>query len=85
MYNATIYENHTVGDLIGITVVATETGDDGLNHPLTYSIVSGNINGAFTLDPDTGVFTLAHSIDYEMLSVNPISVKVSHVYYLRFY
>lgn len=84
-YNTTIYENHTVGSAIGVTVLATENGDAGLNHPPTYSIVSGNVNGAFSVDEDTGVFTLAHSLDWEALSPNPVMVKVSHnIFYLPF-
>lgn len=75
-YNSTIYENHVVGNDIGVTVLATENGDTGLNDPPTYSIISGNVNGAFSVDENTGVFTLAHSLDWETLSPNPISVKV---------
>lgn len=65
-----------VGNDIGVTVLATENGDTGLNDPPTYSIISGNVNGAFSVDENTGVFTLAHSLDWETLSPNPISVKV---------
>ena len=54
-----------------------ETGDSGLNHPVSYSIVSGNTNGAFQLDEDTGVFTLAYSIDWETLTPNPFNIKVN--------
>ena len=68
-----------VGNDIGVTVLATENGDTGLNDPPTYSIISGNVNGAFSVDENTGVFTLAHSLDWETLSPNPISVKVSIV------
>ena len=75
-YNSTIYENHVVGNDIGVTVLANENGDTGLNDPPTYSIISGNVNGAFSVDENTGVFTLAHSLDWETLSPNPISVKV---------
>ena len=60
-----------------MTVHATETGDGGLSHLLTYSIVSGNTNGAFSVDETSGVFTLAHSVDWETLSPNPIVVIVS--------
>uniref|UniRef100_A0A1X7VA24 Cadherin domain-containing protein n=1 Tax=Amphimedon queenslandica TaxID=400682 RepID=A0A1X7VA24_AMPQE len=75
-YNSTVYENHTIGSEIGITVLATESGDTGLNDPPTYSIISGNVNGAFSLDENTGVFTLAHSLDWETLAPNPIAIKV---------
>ena len=80
-----MYENHTIGDEIGITVLATESGDTGLNDPPTYSIISGNVNGAFSLNENTGVFTLAHSLDWETLAPNPITIKVCVCVYINLY
>ncbi|MDB5385783.1 MAG: protocadherin Fat 4-like, partial [Planctomycetaceae bacterium] len=51
-------ENSAVGTTVG-TVSATDA--DLPAQTLTYSIVSGNASGAFAIDPNTGVITVANS------------------------
>ncbi len=80
-YTATIAETHSVGQAIGVTVLATDSGSDDNNaHVITYSIVEGNTNGAFTIGESDGVMTLASQlgINFEELTPNPITVKVKH-------
>lgn len=78
-YTATILETHTVGTQIGLTVTATESGDIGLNHAITYTITSGNIGGAFAVNETSGEITLANAVDYETLTLgnNPILFTVN--------
>lgn len=80
----TIPENTTVGDSIGVTVHAVPGGSDTLTHVITYSIVGGNPHGAFAIDADTGLMTVASSlgIDYEGIDSHMISVIVSTTEYL---
>ena len=76
-YAATIAENHVVGTPIGVTIVTTEAGDTGLDHPITLSIIGGgNTGGALAVDGSTGVVTLANPVDWETLTPNPIVVMV---------
>lgn len=59
--------------------MASESGDMGLGHTITYTIISGNIGGAFAVNEMSGVMTVANSLDYESLSMadNPIALIVS--------
>ena len=77
-YSATILESHMVDTAIGLTVSATESGDVGLNHTITYAITSGNFGGAFAVNEATGVITLANSVDYETVTPgnNPLVFTV---------
>ena len=80
-YAATIAENHVVGTPIGVTILATEAGDTGLDHPITFSIIGGgNTGGALAVDGSTGVVTLANPVDWETLTPNPIVVMVLYIF-----
>lgn len=59
----TLAENAAAGTLVG-TVVAS---DPDAGQTLSYSIVGGNTNGAFAIDPATGAITVANpaAIDFE--------------------
>ena len=76
---ATILESHAINTGIGLVVSATESGDVGLNHTITYTITSGNFGGAFAVDETTGAITLANSVDYETVNPgnNPLVFMVS--------
>ena len=67
-----------VDTAIGLTVSATESGDVGLNHTITYAITGGNFGGAFSVNEATGVITLANSVDYETVTPgnNPLVFTV---------
>lgn len=42
--------------------------DLGVNSQLTYSVISDWANDVFSLNPQTGVFTLTSKLDYEEVS-----------------
>ena len=63
-------------------MLATEAGDMGLDHPITYSIIGGgNTGGALAVDENTGIVTLANAVDWETLNPNPIVVMVVFLFY----
>ena len=49
--------------------------------PLTYTILSQSVAGAFTIDPDTGEIIVADSslLDYETLATHTVNVQVADV------
>ena len=53
----TLVENAPVQTLVG-SIIAT---DNDFNQTLTYSIVSGNLNNAFTIDPSNGTLKVNNS------------------------
>ena len=56
-----------------ITVRATDK-DIGSNGQITYSIQTGNVNGAFNIDSSLGTIVLARSLDYESLNIYVLDV-----------
>jgi hypothetical protein len=69
----TLNENSPNGTLVG-NVVAS---DPDAGQILTYSIIAGNISGAFAINPATGAITVANSavIDFETHPVFSLTVK----------
>ncbi|NVO20460.1 MAG: T9SS type A sorting domain-containing protein [Bacteroidetes bacterium] len=69
-----VYENLPNGTVLG-TIVASDP-DPG--QTLTYSIASGNINGAFFVNPSNGILTVANSaaLNYEAILTFSLSVVV---------
>lgn len=65
-YSFDIPENAARGSKIG-QVKATDP-DLGLNSQLTYTVISDWANDVFSLNPQTGVFTLTARLDYEEVS-----------------
>jgi len=68
-------ENSSNGTEVG-TVMAT---DENAGQTLTYSITGGNTDGAFAINPQTGVITIVNpdTIDFELHPVFALTVKVS--------
>lgn len=66
-------ENSAAGALVG-TVSAT---DSDAGQTLSYSIVDGNTNGAFAIDPTTGAITVANAaaIDFEATPTFTLTVR----------
>ncbi|KPJ15981.1 Cadherin-related tumor suppressor [Papilio machaon] len=62
-YSFDIPENAARGSVVG-TVAAIDL-DSGPNAQLTYTVVSDWANDVFSLNPQTGVFTLTARLDYE--------------------
>jgi fibronectin-binding autotransporter adhesin len=71
-----IPENSPVGTVVG-GVSATDA--DLPPQTLTYSIIAGNESGAFTIDPNTGVITVADSVplDFETTPQFTLTVQVT--------
>ncbi|MCG6154801.1 cadherin domain-containing protein [Rubinisphaera margarita] len=67
-------ENSANGTSVG-TVVASDVDSDNL----TYAIVSGNTNGAFSINPTTGEITVNNSaaLDFEQISQFDLVVSVT--------
>lgn len=78
-YTHTILESLMVNAPTGLVVKATELGDVGLSHTITYAITSGNVGGAFAVNETSGVITLANPVDYETVTPdnNPVVFTVS--------
>jgi outer membrane biosynthesis protein TonB len=68
-------ENSALGALVG-TVIAT---DPDLADPLTYTIVSGNASGAFSIDAATGQIRVANPalLDFESNPTFTLQVQVT--------
>jgi len=69
-----VAENSANGTVVG-TVIATDINP---NQTKTFSIISGNINGTFIINPTTGVLTVFNSptLNYEVTPVFLLVVKV---------
>ena len=70
-----LLENSTSGTQVG-TVTAT---DSNVDQTLSYSITGGNVDGAFAINPQTGVITIANPdvIDFELVPVFTLTIQVS--------
>ncbi|XP_045494732.1 cadherin-related tumor suppressor [Colias croceus] len=62
-YSFDIAENAARGSVVG--TVAADDLDSGPNAQLTYTVISDWANDIFSLNPQTGVFTLTARLDYE--------------------
>lgn len=66
-YSFDIPEDAPRGYRVG--VVRAEDADVGSNSQLTYTVISDWANDVFSLNPQTGVFTLTARLDYEEVSI----------------
>ncbi|MCA8986024.1 MAG: cadherin domain-containing protein [Planctomycetaceae bacterium] len=66
-----VNENANVGLIFGVV-----QGTDAENDPISYSITNGNTNGAFSIDPSTGILRVANSaaLDFETMPVFTLEV-----------
>ena len=67
-----VTENTTAGTTVG-TVAGTDEDSDNL----TFAITSGNTNNAFAINENTGVITVAGTIDHETTPTYTLTVQVS--------
>lgn len=67
-YSFDVPENVPRGSRVG-QVIATDADAEGLNSQLSYALISDWANDVFSLNPNTGVFTLTASLDYEQVGL----------------
>ena len=65
MLNAPASLNVMENFLGAITSPGQISASDADGRGITYDIFSGNVNGAFAIDPNTGVLRIANGVDYE--------------------
>jgi len=74
-YTATVTENSNIGTFV-VNVTANDA-DSGMLGEVRYSIESGNVGGAFTIDPNSGMITVNSSIDRETVSNYVLTIGAS--------
>lgn len=62
-YSFDVPENAPRGYQVGI--IAATDPDQGANADVSYAVISDWANDVFSLNPQTGVFTLSSRLDYE--------------------
>ncbi|EFN76853.1 Cadherin-related tumor suppressor [Harpegnathos saltator] len=65
-YSFDVPEDVLRGSRVG-QIVATDADAEGPNSQLSYVLISDWANDVFSLNPNTGVFTLTASLDYEQM------------------
>lgn len=65
-YSFDISENAPRGHQVG--VISADDADLGANAAISYTVISDWANDVFSLNPQTGVFTLTARLDYEEVS-----------------
>jgi hypothetical protein len=68
-----VLENRDQGTLVGVPIQATDLDGD----ELSFSILDGNIDDAFTVDSSSGQISVAGGLDFETLNQYLLSVEVS--------
>lgn len=77
-YSFDVPENAPRGYQVGI-IVATDP-DQGANADISYAVISDWANDVFSLNPQTGVFTLSSRLDYEEVSTR----YATHTHFVQF-
>jgi protocadherin Fat 4 len=65
-YSFDVREDTARGARVG--KVSAQDADQGVNGLVTYTVISDWANDVFSLNPQTGVFTLTSRLDYEEVS-----------------
>lgn len=77
-YSFDIPENAVRGSRVG--QVRASDPDLGTNAHLTYTVISDWANDVFSLNPQTGVFTLTARLDYEEVSFICPAIKTRYYF-----
>ena len=75
VYHVSIPEQSGIGTTVGV-VEATDA-DVGINGDLTYSIIAGDPDGKFSIDPHTGEVLISQRLDFEAVPFHSLTVLVS--------
>ncbi|XP_062596826.1 protocadherin Fat 4-like [Saccostrea cucullata] len=75
-YSFTNTENSDIGKSVG-KVTARDPDVSGNNGLFRYTIISGNINSHFLIDPDVGTISVAVSTDYEFTKSVLLVIEVT--------
>ena len=73
-YEAKIPENALVGDTV---IVVSATDSDAVENIVVYSIISGNSEDTFIINPKNGNISLHKPLDYETKKQYKLSVKAT--------
>ena len=74
-YQRRISETALVGEPV-IQVFATDK-DSGMDSRIFYNITGGNVDGTFSIDPESGTIVLLNSLDYEKQKLYELHVQAS--------
>ena len=72
-YHTQVSENSQIGTRL--VQVSAQDLDHGINGLVQYNIISGNSKGHFSLDPQSGLLVVNHSLDYEEDSKYTLTVR----------
>jgi hypothetical protein len=74
MIVATVNECTYIGD--EVARVRAKDNDLGINAQVMFAITNGNTPRRFRIDPDTGIITVAHILDYEKEKIYNLEISV---------
>ncbi|KAG8191614.1 hypothetical protein JTE90_018546 [Oedothorax gibbosus] len=75
MFEGQVFETSTAGTSV-LQVIAVDR-DKGKNAQLSYSILSGNVGSAFSIDPTLGIIQVAQKLDRNSMSEYFLSVRAT--------
>ena len=73
-YLQSVFEDLTVGSVL-LAIQGSDRRE--LGRPIFYEITSGNEDGLFSLDPASGLLSLASSLDYELRQIHGLTVRAA--------
>ena len=76
-YSFDVAEDTARGAKVG--KVSALDQDQGVNGLVTYTVISDWANDVFSLNPQTGVFTLTSRLDYEEVSYSPSNKVTGYI------
>ncbi|XP_035227160.1 fat-like cadherin-related tumor suppressor homolog isoform X3 [Stegodyphus dumicola] len=75
MFEGQVFETAAIGTSV-LQVIAVDR-DKGKNAQLSYSVVSGNVGGAFAIHPTLGIIQVAQNLDRNSMSEYFLSVRAT--------
>ena len=75
MYAITVPELQFLGNMSRVGILNASDADSGINGQVTFSIVNGNEDSAFTLDSEAGTISLSGQLDRETTASYNMTVQ----------